>query len=304
MAFKSPARVPRPIVHISYPTSFSFGKLSAKPTEKNASAEPDLPQCGHRSDAPPVGCYPCNINGVCCQVKEDLITAAHDGQSERAFVSLPCRDPETLSTVHCNEAWQQVWRARKCTSSTRCRTLLENCDSQTRCCPNFSCQSGECRPASQEDCQAAGWYWNFSTGTCEESCTYVSDESLSSDIANNSCANYVDDDCDGALDWDDPGCYYVSPVLVDVLGNGFDLTDSENGVRFDITGLNRPLQVAWTLIQSDDAWLALDRNGNGMIDNGRELFGNVTPQNPPTNGNGFRALEEYDKQANGGNGDG
>jgi len=91
-----------------------------------------------------------------------------------------------------------------------------------------------------------------------------------------------------------------------VLGDGFALTDVANGVEFNFFG-NGMLHLAWTTASSDDAWLVLDRNGNGMIDSGRELFGNLTPQSvtqPGEEKNGFRALAEFDEAAGGGNGDG
>jgi len=94
-----------------------------------------------------------------------------------------------------------------------------------------------------------------------------------------------------------------SPIIIDVLGNGYDLTSVEDGVNFDISPGGKIERTAWTHGYSDDAFLVLDRNGDGLITNGVELFGNHTQQPRSTEPNGFTALRVFDSAEAGGNGD-
>jgi Dual-action HEIGH metallo-peptidase len=102
------------------------------------------------------------------------------------------------------------------------------------------------------------------------------------------------------------GCCYrpQSPIIVDLGRSGFHLTDVSDGVYFDFPGAGVPTRVSWLAPGGGNAWLALDRNNNGKIDSGAELFGNYTPQPASTDPNGFHALAVFDDQSNGGNGDG
>jgi hypothetical protein len=88
-----------------------------------------------------------------------------------------------------------------------------------------------------------------------------------------------------------------SPIVLDA-GGGYHLTALADGVAFDLRNEGVRRRVAWTIANLETAFLALDRNENGQIDNGAELFGNYTRlRSGVLAPNGFIALGELDDNA-------
>jgi Ca2+-binding RTX toxin-like protein len=79
----------------------------------------------------------------------------------------------------------------------------------------------------------------------------------------------------------------IDPLVLDLNGNGqIDLVPlSSSGAYFDLNGDGLPERTGW--VQPGDGLLALDRNGNGTIDDISEVFGGET-------GDGFGDLGLYD----------
>jgi hypothetical protein len=100
---------------------------------------------------------------------------------------------------------------------------------------------------------------------------------------------------------------YCSPIVIDLGNNGIELGKAGVGVYFDVNADGTRDHVQWVRRGGDEGFLALDRTGNGLVDNGAELFGVGTPlvlegnRNAP---NGFVGLAQYDSRQLGGDDDG
>lgn len=94
------------------------------------------------------------------------------------------------------------------------------------------------------------------------------------------------------LTLEDLGIIKADPLVLDLAGDGLNLTKAGTGAIFDIDADGKLDSTGW--VQGDDALLVYDRNGNSKIDNGSELFGD---QNGSANG--FQELAKYDKNSDG-----
>jgi hypothetical protein len=78
------------------------------------------------------------------------------------------------------------------------------------------------------------------------------------------------------------------------------LTRSYLAFEIDPLASGHPARIGWTAADADECFLWLDRNGNGTVDNGAELFGTATRlRNGALATNGFEALRELDTNGDG-----
>lgn len=84
----------------------------------------------------------------------------------------------------------------------------------------------------------------------------------------------------------------VDPLVLDLSGEGIKLTKAGEGAHFDITADGSQKSVAW--VRENTAFLVYDKNGNGVIDDGGEFFGD---QNGAADG--FKELAKYDDNGDG-----
>jgi hypothetical protein len=93
--------------------------------------------------------------------------------------------------------------------------------------------------------------------------------------------------------------------LIDLGQDGIHLGKTGVGVAYDFFGNGNFTATQWVASQGNDAFLVLDKNQNGKIDNGAELFGlGILVQSNTRAANGFEELAQYDQGYLGGNEDG
>jgi hypothetical protein len=104
--------------------------------------------------------------------------------------------------------------------------------------------------------------------------------------APNNCSTYYPGDDDP--DPEEDGCYDAQgktvpcdPSPIVIRASGTDAWRFDASAWFDIDGDGDIERVSWPAGDAGIVFLAMDRNGNGTIDSGYELWGNYSPDHIP-----------------------
>lgn len=90
----------------------------------------------------------------------------------------------------------------------------------------------------------------------------------------------------------------IDPLTLDLDGDDIETVSANTGITFDFDGDGLKTGTGW--VKGDDGFLVLDRNGNGTIDNGSELFGvDTVKANGQKASDGFDALRDLDSNSDG-----
>jgi hypothetical protein len=89
-----------------------------------------------------------------------------------------------------------------------------------------------------------------------------------------------------------------SPIVLDLNGDGVKTLGFQSGVNFDLFATGKAVSTGW--VSGSDGLLVMDRNQNGTIDSGAELFGtSTTLANGSKAADGYAALRELDSNGDG-----
>ena len=65
----------------------------------------------------------------------------------------------------------------------------------------------------------------------------------------------------------------VTMFVLDLAGNGHSFTGLRDGIEFDLDGSGKRVRTGWPSHSSDDVFLTMDVNGDGMVTSAVELLG-------------------------------
>ncbi|MDD3001087.1 MAG: hypothetical protein PHF29_04970 [Candidatus Riflebacteria bacterium] len=150
----------------------------------------------------------------------------------------------------------------------------------------------EFEPGSEEESQSISKAFFAAISSVFSSTTKVEAAVQTPPKINASAAQFRSQTESSSLRVEEVTAQVSDPLVLDLSGEGIKLTKAGEGAYFDITGDGKKENVAW--VKDNTAFLTYDRNGNGVIDDGKEFFGD---QNGAADG--FKELAKYDDNKDG-----